>query len=226
VDRAALISDPDMTIPPPAARVIGERIRRRRVREPVAYILGRQAFRWIELSVDNRVLIPRPESELLVEIALELPEGASVHDMGTGSGAIALSIKHERPDLKVSASDISEEAMEVARGNGKRMGLDIEWSYDPRPTTYDLTVANLPYVTDDEWPSLQPEIRGFEPRSALVGGPDGLDPIRGLVANSSGVRLALEHAPGQAEAVRALLRDAHTRADLAGRERVTIGSAP
>lgn len=226
VDRAALIADPDMAIPPPVARLIGERIRRRVAREPVAYILGRQAFRHIELAVDSRVLIPRPETELLVEVALELPHGASVHDVGTGSGAIALAIKHERPDLHVSVSDISEDALAVARENARRLGLDVELR---QAATGDcqLTIANLPYVREDEWDSLQPEIRLYEPRGALVSGADGLDAIRALIgAVPAGARLALEHAPDQAEAVRGLLQDAATRRDLSGRERVTIGSAP
>lgn len=223
VGRAALLADPAMPIPAPVARVMSERIRRRVAREPVAYILGRQAFRRIELAVDRRVLIPRPETELLVEVALELPEGASVHDVGTGSGAIALAIKDERPDLQVSASDSSADAIAVARANAARLGLEVRFGGFERA---DLVVANLPYVREDEWEALQPEITRWEPRGALVAGPDGLDAIRGLAAATSGLRLALEHAPAQAEAVRALLRGAQTRVDLAGRERVTVGSAP
>ena len=224
IDRAALIADPNHAIPGAAARVIGERIRRRVAREPVAYILGRQAFRRIELEVDPRVLIPRPESELLVEVALELTEGASVHDVGTGSGAIALAIKDERPDLVVSGSDISADAIEVARANARRLNLDVAFRTQA-DLGVDLVVANLPYVREDEWSGLQPEIRLFEPRSALVSGADGLDAIRDLVASvPAGTRLALEHAPAQAAPVRALLAEARTISDLAGRERVTLGS--
>ncbi|MFL5896218.1 MAG: peptide chain release factor N(5)-glutamine methyltransferase [Thermoleophilaceae bacterium] len=231
IDRAALIADPDRAVPPAAARVIGERVRRRVMREPVAYILGRQAFRRIELSVDPRVLIPRPESELLVEVALELPARASVHDVGTGSGAIALAIKDERPDLTVSGSDISSDAIEVARANATALGLEVTFSVQagaPTPNSQlpTLLIANLPYVRTDEWAGLQPEIRLHEPRSALVAGADGLDAIRDLVARApAGTRLALEHAPAQAAAVRELLVSAETRVDLAGRERVTLGSA-
>lgn len=220
-----MIADPAMAIPPPVARVIGERIRRRIQREPVAYILGRQAFHNIELAVDPRVLIPRPETELLVEVAIELPQGARVHDLGTGSGAIALAVKHERPDLEVSGSDTSPAALEVARSNAELLGLDVSFGPDP-DFSADLIVANLPYVRADEWDGLEPEIRRYEPRGALVSGEDGLDAIRDLAAAApAGLRLALEHAPDQGAAVRELLAGATTIEDLAGRPRVTLGSA-
>ncbi|MFL5909692.1 MAG: peptide chain release factor N(5)-glutamine methyltransferase [Gaiellaceae bacterium] len=225
VDRARLLLEPEQPVPPEADALLG----RREAREPVAYILGRRAFRHIELAVDPRVLIPRPETELLVEVALELPHGARVHDVGTGSGAVALAIKHERPDLAVSASDASPGAIAVARANAGALGLDVELRVvDGLPDgDRDLVVANLPYVRTDEMAGLAPEIARYEPRSALAAGSDGLDAIRSLVGHArSGTRLALEHAPAQDGAVRALLDGAETRADLAGLPRVTVGRAP
>jgi len=247
VDRAALISSPTRGVPTSAARLVGERVRRRVAREPVAYILGRKGFRFIELAVDARVMIPRPETELLVEVALELPRGARVHEVGTGSGAVALALRSERPDLRVSASDASPAAVEVARANARALDIELPLATEPglpdppgpprpacqpaderssTPPRWDLVIANLPYVAEGEVSALAPEIRAHEPREALVAGPGGLDAIRELAAQApSGTSLALEHAPNQAQAVRALLHEAQTRRDLAGRERVTIGRA-
>jgi release factor glutamine methyltransferase len=229
VDRAVLHAEPELRIAGTAARTIAERVRRRVAREPVAYILGRQGFRRIEIAVDSRALIPRPETELLVEVALALPEGARVHEVGTGSGAVALALLDERPDLVVSASDSSSWAVELARLNAARLRLPLDPLVEAGlpPGDWDLVIANLPYVREDEWDGLQPEIRRYEPREALVSGADGLGAIRSLVAAApSGARLALEHAPGQAGAVRSLLHGAETRRDLSGRERVTLGAAP
>jgi release factor glutamine methyltransferase len=220
VDRSALVIEPSLAVPPPAARLIGERIRRRVAREPVAYILGVKGFRRIVLQVDSRVLIPRPETELLVEVCLSLPAGARVHDVGTGSGAVALALRDERPDLVVTASDVSPAAVEVARSNGLSATV-----CDGLPSgDYDMVVANLPYVREDEWDGLAPEIRLWEPREALVGGLDGLDAIRSLVAQvPSGTPLALEHAPGQTAVIKGLLRSPRVYPDLAGLPRVTLG---
>ena len=238
VDRAALATRPERELPAPAARVVMERVRRRVAREPVAYILGRKGFRRLELAVDRRVLVPRPETELLVEVAAELaPPRGRVHDAGTGSGAVALALKDERPDLEVSASDASADAVEVVRANARRLALNVRIAHAPELPEevvrsaargdLNLVTANLPYVREDEWPALAPEITRYEPREALVGGTDGLDAIRALVAAAPlATLLALEHAPDQAAAVRELLTGAETRLDLAGRERVTLGRAP
>jgi len=230
-DRARFAADPDVGVPADAGRRFGESVRRRLRREPVAYILGRKGFRNIELAVDRRVLIPRPETELLVELALEL-RPASVLDVGTGSGAIALAIADELSGCEVTATDTSPAALEVARTNAERLGLSgrvrfLESSI-PEGDSFDLTVANLPYVADPDWPSLQPEVTQWEPREALLAGPDGLDAIRAAVLQVQQGTLALEVGEGQAEDVAELLRDAgfaeiRTRRDLAGIERVVVG---
>jgi len=229
VGREQLFLDPDMEIPPPAARTIAEHVRRRNEREPVAYILGKKGFRNIELKIDRRVLVPRPESEMLVEAALDLPEGARVHDVGTGSGAIALALLDERPDLHVSASEVSPEAVELARENAELLGLplEIEIADGLPPGDYDLVIANLPYVRDERWETLMPEINRYEPRVALTGGEDGLEYIRELVAAlPSGTRVALEHADDQADAIREMLDEAVSYPDLANWDRITVGRAP
>jgi release factor glutamine methyltransferase len=241
VSRAALIADPGAEVPPAAGRRFGEMVRRRLRREPVAYILGRKGFRRLELAVDPRVLVPRPETELLVELALEL-QPARVLDVGTGSGAIALAVADELPDAEVTATDTSSVALEVARANAERLGLSqrvrfLEGTL-PADGAFDLVLANLPYVAERDWRSLQPEVTQFEPREALLAGPDGLAVYRALIpecalllsryANQRKGTLAVEVGEGQASAVAELMRQAglgevETRRDLAGIERVVIG---
>ena len=230
VPRLALLGGTEIELDPVASRKLMEWVRRRARREPVAYIIGRKEFRRLELEVDPSVLIPRPETELLVELAAELAgPGARVHDVGTGSGAVALALADERPGLQVTASDRSEAAVEVAQRNAMRLGLPVQITCAAGlpEGDHDLVVANLPYVREDEWDDLAPEIREYEPRDALVAGEDGLDEIRALVDEApAGALLALEHAPDQAEAVREMLADAETREDLSKRARVTTGCVP
>jgi release factor glutamine methyltransferase len=228
VDRAALIADPDRGIEPEAARTFQEYARRRTQREPVAYILGRRGFRRIELEVDRRVLIPRPETEHVVEAALSLPHGARVVDVGTGSGAIALALADERPDLRVVGTDTSEGALAVARANAERLGLDVEFVQgdllEPVTGPIDAIVSNPPYVRVGE--RLPPEITRYEPSVALYGGPEGLDVYRRMApAVSVASFVAFEVAGWQAEAVGALLEGftIEVMRDLSGIERVVIG---
>jgi release factor glutamine methyltransferase len=232
VDRARLLMSPELPVAGPAARVFRDAVRRRSAeREPVAYITGVKGFRHIDLRVDGRVLIPRPETEHLVEAALGLPPGTHVHDVGTGSGAVALALAHERPDLRVTGSDVSAGALDVARANAAALGLDVEFSQadllDGAPPA-DVVLANLPYVQDGA--PLAPEIVRHEPRGALFAGADGLDCIRRLVAQLAQVParlVGLEVGEGQAGDVSALLaRDgwrAESVRDLAGIERIVVG---
>ncbi len=233
-DRARLAADPEGEIPAAATRRFSKTVRRRLRREPVAYILGRRGFREIELAVDPRVLIPRPETELLVELALEL-RPRRVLDVGTGSGAIALAIATELADVAVTASDTSAAALAVATGNAERLGLMsrvelCEGTLPLRDEEFDLVVANLPYVSEGDWGNLQPEVTEWEPREALLAGPDGLDAFRStvpLLATRTNV-LALEIGAGQDGEVAEILRAAgfervESRPDLAGIERLVIG---
>jgi len=215
-----------------AAVKIERNVQRRVEREPMAYILGRAPFRNLEVYVDERVLWPRRETELLVEVGTQLPEGARVHEVGTGSGAIALALLSERPDLRITASDLSAEAVEAARENAERLGLDFDVSVGvglPEDLEdVDLVIANLPYVTDETIFERSPEIQK-EPRVAVTGdcGEDGLGVIRGLIAETpSGWKMAMEHDTHHGPAMRELLRDATTLQDYEGNDRVTVGYAP
>jgi release factor glutamine methyltransferase len=233
VDRGRLVIDRDVALDGVAAERFEALLVRREAREPVAYILGRRAFRRLELLVDRRVLIPRPETELLVEVGLGLARGSRVVDVGTGSGAVALALADERPDLVVSGCDVSADALEVARANAVGLGLDVAFVRSDLLDGLqhaDALLANLPYVADGA--ELPPEITRYEPAGALFAGPDGLDLIRRLVLAVSGPTvglLALEIGPEQAAEVSQLLWDAGfaevgVRHDLAGLERVVVGT--
>ncbi len=236
VSREQLLTDSSLRVAGPAVRAYQGAVRRRAVeREPVAYITGRRAFRHLELAVDRRALVPRPETELLVELALALPQGAAVLDVCTGSGAVALALKQERPDLAVSGSDISEEALALAAENGRRLGLDVSWLQadllDGVEDRFDAVLANPPYVAESERGALAPEIMRHEPPQALFAGPDGLSVI-GRLADALGTRervrtVAVEVGEGQADQVAGLLRRTGFPAtsielDLGGIKRVVI----
>lgn len=217
---------------------------RRRAGEPVAYLLGRRGFWRFDLRVTAATLIPRPETERLVELALErvpATAAAQVADLGTGSGAIALAIACERPAARVVATDLSEDALAVARDNARELGLDRvafrqgRWYAPLAGERFDLIASNPPYIADDDVHLGQGDLR-FEPRSALASGRDGLDDLREIAAGArghlrAGGWLLVEHGWGQGAAVRALFVDAglvdvSTATDLEHRDRVTVGRAP
>ena len=232
--EAAVLGFPERPLPGEAEKAYLSFVSRRAAGEPIAYILGRREFYGLELEVTPAVLIPRPETELLVDLALAR-KPASVLDLGSGSGAIALALKRHLPSARVVASDASAEALAVAQRNAARFGLDIEWRlgrwFEPLAgERFEGIVCNPPYVAvgDPHLAALP-----FEPRLALLAGADGLDAIRLLAREAPahlvpGGWLLLEHGMGQHEAVRALLEAAglETEAgwpDLAGIPRVAGG---
>jgi release factor glutamine methyltransferase len=236
--QASVIAHRERELPPPVAARFEEMAARRRAGEPVAYILGRREFHGISLAVGPAVLIPRPESELLVELALERlgPQAdAPVLELGTGSGAIALALKRLRPRARVVAVEASAAALEFARRNAARLGLEVEfrhgrWFAPCAGERFALVVSNPPYVAEGDPHLAQGDLR-FEPRAALAAGPDGLAAIREIVPGAlahlePGGWLLLEHGAGQEHAVRDLFAEVGFESvsswpDLAGIARVT-----
>lgn len=237
-DRTALAASPEAPVDPVATRAFAEFVRRRLRREPVAYITGSKGFRRLEIGVDRRVLIPRPETELLVELALEL-QPARVLDVGTGSGAIALAIADELPHAEVVATELYADALDAARENAARLDLAgrVRLAQGTLATgAFELVVANLPYVAARDWHTLEPELRDWEPRGALTPGSTGLEAIESLLGelavsvSTDAKAVALEVGEGQAPTVAEMVRragfvDIEVRKDLAGIDRVVVGHA-
>ncbi|TNF58852.1 MAG: peptide chain release factor N(5)-glutamine methyltransferase [Burkholderiales bacterium] len=241
-DRAWLLSHDEDPVGPTAIEHLGRLKQRRLAGEPMAYLTGWQEFHGLRLAVDARVLVPRADTETLVEWALDVLSAREpsmpppkIADLGTGSGAIALALAASRPDARVSAVDASSDALAVATGNAQRLGLPVEFRcgawFDPLSAQrFDLVVSNPPYVAQGD-PHLSR--LAHEPRTALVSGSDGLDDLRRIVADAPGHLLPagwllLEHGHDQAQAVRRLLHEAgfsavNSRTDLAGIERCSGG---
>jgi release factor glutamine methyltransferase len=242
--RAQLITHGDQALTAEQETLLNTLLARRAQGEPVAYLTGEREFWSLPLHVTPAVLIPRADTELLVEVALEkIPREASwtIADLGTGSGAVALAIAHDRPRCHVLALDQSGAAIAVARDNAQRLGLaNVEclqgnWFEPLAGMTVDLLAGNPPYIAERDPHLSQGDVR-FEPRAALASGIDGLDDIRHLVAQAgaylrAGGWLMLEHGFDQGNAVRALFAAAgflaiETRRDASGLERVTLGCRP
>jgi release factor glutamine methyltransferase len=232
VDRAGLVMAADQQVSGDDRTSYLALMTRRVKREPIAYIFGRKDFRRLTFAVDPRVLIPRPETELLVEVGLTLGPGVRVADVGTGSGAVALALKDERPDLDVVGVELSSGALSVARMNATRLKLDVEFVQGDllEGIECQAVLANLPYIADNDL--LQPDVAWYEPQGALLGGPDGLDLIRRLLVQVAGrpeiELVALEIGSTQGDAVSVLVAEAgfdsvERLRDLAGLERVIVG---
>lgn len=245
LDRIQLIVQADRVLDPGELGRYRELIKRRRAGEPIAYVLGEREFFALPFRVDSRVLIPRPDTETLVEVALERTADKSMYgralDLCTGSGCVAIAFLDRRPTWRLTAVDVSADAVELARENALRNG--VIWGlrllvgdlFSPlgEDERFDLITANPPYIPSAEIDALDVDIRNFEPRLALDGGASGLDVLRAIVRGAGrrlvpGGVLAVEVGFDQAPAVAALFeqagyRDVATRRDLGGRERVVSG---
>lgn len=242
--RSWLYAHADAVLPPQVAERFDALVARRSHGEPVAYLTGRRGFHDLELMITADTLIPRPETEVLVELALERlrPRAAArAIDLGTGSGAVGLAIARARPEVEVLATDRSAAALAVARANAATLGIanisfhEGDWYAALDPQRFELIVSNPPYIAGDD-PHLGEGDLRFEPRGALTPGGDGLDAIRWIIAGAPGYLqpggwLLLEHGHDQGAAVRALLSAAGfvevaTEQDLEHRDRVSLGQWP
>ncbi len=240
LSRMGLITQSERTLTEDEAARLSALIARRLAGEPVAYLIGRREFYGLDFAVDANVLIPRPETELLVELALErLPPRGRVLDMGTGSGAIAVALAHTRPDAAVTALDVSAEALAVAGRNAASNGatvrlLQSDWFGALQDDIFDLIVSNPPYIASGDRHLSEGDLR-FEPAGALTDHADGLSALRRIVGGAPahlvpGGWLLMEHGYDQSDAVQALLtaagwQDVQSWHDLAGIARVTGGRA-
>jgi release factor glutamine methyltransferase len=246
IDRVKVIVESQRLLEPDELETIRALFKRRRGYEPVAYLRGYREFYGRPFRVDRRVLVPRPDTEILVEVALQRLRGhdlgARVLDLCTGSGCVAVTLKLERPTMTVDATDLSPDAVAVARDNAQRLGAvwnvrfaagDLFAPLGAPRQIYDLVVANPPYIATQEIETLQPDIRDHEPRLALDGGPDGLVVVRRIVAEAPrwlrrGCALAMEIGAGQAAEVEQIFRqggftDVRRAQDYGGHERVVSG---
>jgi release factor glutamine methyltransferase len=243
LDRVGLYLNFERPLQADELTAFRERVRRRAAREPLAYILGKTEFWSLPLKVTPAVLIPRPDTELLVEEALQrLTDAARVLDVGTGSGALAIVLAHERPECRVTAIDLSPGALAVATKNACSNRVEERIGFEPGDLDalpggpFDLVVANPPYISSGELVTLMPEVRDFEPHLALDGGSDGFDAYRALARQADAVLapggwMLVEVGIGQAAAVQDLfakagLTEIFVSRDLAGIERVVGGKKP